>query len=272
MIDLPATLLDFFGVPLPEHMEGRPLDGVVQRDAPVREAALFGYHGCHVCVTDGRYVHMRGPQNPHNRPLYEYTLMPTHIKSLFSPAELQGATLQPPFEFSKGCPLLKVEGLGSIASVNPFLWGSLLFDLQSDPGQVNPIRDAEVELRIIDLMLELMRHNQAPADQYARLGLPEEGPADESHRTLGRTFEPQGRIGERSIRWTGKGQKMYHTLLRLAPFHMERQIEIAVEKKLAELGLTEVDEEHILTIMSEVIPQPYDVFVELHGPMIRKHG
>ena len=44
MIDLPATLLDLFGVALPPDMQGIPLGEVVARDAPTRDAALFGVH------------------------------------------------------------------------------------------------------------------------------------------------------------------------------------------------------------------------------------
>jgi arylsulfatase A-like enzyme len=271
-IDLPATLLDFFGVPLPADMEGQSLEQVVRSDAPVREAALFGYHGCHVCVTDGRYVYMRGPQNPENRPLYEYTLMPTHIKSLFAVEELQDIQLVQPFDFTKGISLMKIEGLGSIGSVNPFLWGSLLFDLESDPEQEHPVQDAAIEKRMIEFMLALMRKNDAPEDQYIRIGLSKEGPVTDEHLAVGRDFSPEGIVGSQPVRWTGKGQKMYYTFLRVVPFHMEKQIELAVEQQIITRKLTEIDDQQILSIFSEVIPQPYLVFVGLHSEMIQKRG
>lgn len=44
MIDLPATLLDYFAIDLPADMQGVPLWGVIAQDEPVREAALFGIH------------------------------------------------------------------------------------------------------------------------------------------------------------------------------------------------------------------------------------
>ncbi len=49
---------------------------------------MFGVFGGHVNVTGGRTVYMRlcGAENG---PLYEYTLMPTHMRARFSPAELQ---------------------------------------------------------------------------------------------------------------------------------------------------------------------------------------
>ncbi len=108
MIDLPATLLDLFGHPLPPDMLGQPLAETITSDRPVREFALFGTHGNHVNITDGRYVYMRGIAGEQNAPLCEYTLMPAHMRSRFSPTELEGMTLAPPFSFTKGCSVLRI--------------------------------------------------------------------------------------------------------------------------------------------------------------------
>jgi arylsulfatase A-like enzyme len=167
--DLPATLLDFFCVPRPSDMQGVPLAGTIRADAAVRDGALFGVFGGQVNVTDGRYVYMRAPPAPDNRPLHNYTLMPTHMKRRFSPEELATAQLVPPFSFSKGCPLLKVPA-------EPFMQqayslGNLLFDTQADPEQKKPLNDREIEARMIALMRRLMKENDAPEDQYMRLGL-----------------------------------------------------------------------------------------------------
>ena len=63
-------------------MLGQSLREVCASDSPVREAAIFGNHGGQVNVTDGRYVYMRAPTRPDNQPLYNYTLMPTHMRDL----------------------------------------------------------------------------------------------------------------------------------------------------------------------------------------------
>jgi arylsulfatase A-like enzyme len=167
-IDLAPTLLEFFGAEIPPDMQGRPLRATIAEDAPVREAALFGIHGGHVNCTDGRYVYMRAPVGPENAPLYEYTLMPTHLRHRFEPAEFEGAELVPPFAFTKGCPVLKLKAR---PWMDPHPFGTLLFDLDSDPGQDRPLRDPEVEARMIRLMTDLMAASDAPEEQYARLGL-----------------------------------------------------------------------------------------------------
>jgi arylsulfatase A-like enzyme len=171
MIDFPATLLDFFEVPLRPDMLGVPLRDTVAADAPVREAALFGVHGGHVNVTDGRYVYMRAPARPENKPLYEYTLMPTHIRSHFCIEELKTATLVEPFTFTKGVHLLRTEARPWIKAY-PF--GTLLFDLVDDPSQERPLDDAAVESMMIQHLIRLMVANDAPPEQFERLGLTEE--------------------------------------------------------------------------------------------------
>ncbi|MDG9724371.1 sulfatase [Streptomyces sp. DH41] len=175
-VDLAPTLLEFFGVDRPADMQGHPLP--IADDRPVREAGLFGIHGGHVNVTDGRYVYMRAPASPDNTPLYEHTLMPTHMRGRFTPDELADMELADPFSFTKGVRTVRVAGR---TYFNPHHFGTLLFDLQTDPEQADPIVDDAQELRMANLLLGLMRDCDAPVSQYERLGLPIEGPATEEH-------------------------------------------------------------------------------------------
>ncbi|MFF5976980.1 sulfatase [Streptomyces sp. NPDC012769] len=190
-IDLAPTLLDFFGVERPADMQGSPLP--VAEDTPVREAGLFGAHGGHVNVTDGRYVYMRAPVSSDNTPLYEHTLMPTHMRGMFSPAELAGAELAEPFPFTKGAPVLRTRGR---ALLNPYLHGTLLFDLATDPEQLTPLVDDELELRMASLLVEAMRANAAPPSQYGRLGLPADGPVTDKHLLVRAQREQAERAAE----------------------------------------------------------------------------
>jgi arylsulfatase A-like enzyme len=170
MIDFPATLLEYFGVEQPPAMQGIPLGPVIAQNAPTREAILFGYHGAAVNVTDGRYVYMRAAPGD-NTPLYEYTLMPTHMATLFGVDELQQWEQAGPFSFTKGCPVMKIPGRPAHTAHTVHELGHLLYDLQDDPSQQAPLADPEIEARMIRHLLDLMQANEAPAEQYQRLGL-----------------------------------------------------------------------------------------------------
>ncbi len=169
-MDLPATLLDYFGVPRPPDMLGQPLAEAIARDIPVREAALFGMFGAHVNCTDGRYVYMRAPAQAENAPLFEYTHMPTHMRRTFGVDEMRTAVMHPPFAFTKECPVMRIDARGR-AWCDAHGFGNLLFDLERDPGQAQPFRDPAIEKRMIDHLVRLMRAHDAPREQYDRLGL-----------------------------------------------------------------------------------------------------
>ncbi|WP_254802885.1 sulfatase [Kitasatospora sp. SUK 42] len=186
-IDFGPTLLEYFGVDRTPDMLGRPLREAVATDAPVREAGLFGSFGGHVSVTDGRHVYMRASAEPANRPLSEHTLMPTHMRGRFRPEELRGAELASPFTFTKGVPVLKVPGF---TFYSPYAFGTLLFDLETDPDQRNPLVDDELELRMAQLLVDQLRAADAPEEQYVRLGLPLDGKVTEEH-LLARRQQPQ---------------------------------------------------------------------------------
>lgn len=272
MIDMPATLYDYFEVPIPEDVEGQSLAQTLVADTPVREAALFGYHGTHVNVTDGRYVYMRGPEPADNRPLDEYTLMPTHIKSLFTPAELRELELAEPFAFTKGLQTLKVEGLGSIGTLNPYLWGTLLFDLEQDPEQENPLKDDEIERRMLRLMIERMQANDAPASQYERLGLPADGAIADEHLALERAVDPEDRVGTTRVTWEGKGKKMYYTLLHLVPFPIKQQFIAGVEDEIQQADSFHLDEDAVLQLIERAAKREGIALELLLGEIVKVKG
>jgi arylsulfatase A-like enzyme len=171
-LDIGPTLLEFFGLKPTADMLGKGLANTVADDTPVRQAAIFGLHGAHVNVTDGRYVYMRGPAGQHNGPLYQYTLMPTHMNSMFSPKELQHIELAGPFSFTKGCPVMKIGHGGQWVTRRAIAFPTTLFDLQHDPQQKRPVSDPALEQMMVDHLVRLMNQAQAPPEQYERLGLP----------------------------------------------------------------------------------------------------
>lgn len=176
-IDLMPTLLDLFGAPCPPEVQGRSLLPMLTRDAPVREAAIYGQFGGATNVTDGRYTYLRYPPPGRDEPMFHYTLMPTHMRSFFEPQELEHATLRPPFGFTKGLHVLQVpvvaEAAANMQRRYPALdANTVLYDLARDPGQTRPASSAPEEARLLALMRDVMRRHDAPPEAYARLGLP----------------------------------------------------------------------------------------------------
>jgi hypothetical protein len=151
-------------------MQGVDLKPVIENDSSIREGALFGLHGGHVNCTDGRYVYMRAPDSPDNTPLFNYTQMPTHMRTPFSIDEMHTMQRHPGFSFTKGSPVMQIKA-GAFQKTNAHHFGTMLFDLENDPEQKSPIDAPEKEAEMIELMKKLMRENDAPEEQYKRLGI-----------------------------------------------------------------------------------------------------
>ena len=216
-IDLPATLLEFFGLPIPCDMQGKSLRSTIESDTPVREYALFGYHGSYVNLCDGRYVYMRAPNNVGNQPLHEYTLMPTHMRDLFSVSELQDIKLSDPFTFTKGCRTMKIAIKATRISTPNF--GTKLFDVVNDPRQEHCIDDPVLEASLATALVAAMRENDSPPEQFERLGLPAKGvvsPEDIlSGRELIKKEKKPSVLSDRT--WSESAANMYRGLRRMLP-------------------------------------------------------
>ncbi len=162
-IDLGPTLLDFFGLEPTPTMLGKALGDVIADDAPVREAAIFGYFNHRVNVTDGRYKYLRCSVADASAACRQYTLMPASMRGF--KGGLDRIELAEPFAFTKGMRTLQIpadaRGQGD----------HLLFDLEADPQEQTPLRDEAVEARMLEHIARLMRECDAPPEQFVRMGV-----------------------------------------------------------------------------------------------------
>lgn len=177
-IDVMPTVLDLFGAAVPGEVTGHALLPAMENGRATRDAALFGYFGGGVNITDGRYTYFLFPADLSAEPLYQYTLMPTHMTSFFSLDELRQATQRPAFSFTKGSPVLKVplipgskfydaHGPGKVVEKT-----TILFDVENDPRQMQPIQAPDVAARLKQLIVNAMQAHDAPEEAFLRLGFP----------------------------------------------------------------------------------------------------
>ncbi|GHA61806.1 hypothetical protein GCM10008927_29060 [Amylibacter ulvae] len=104
-------------------------------------------------ITDGRYVYMRAPQNPENKPLYQYTLMPTHMRASFAVED---------FSFQKGAMTMKIENVTWVTRDKQF--DTMLWDTEKDPNQVSCLDNSKVESYLKSKMFELMLEVDTPTE------------------------------------------------------------------------------------------------------------
>lgn len=166
-IDLPATILSWFGQSIPDDMKGQDLKEVIAEDKQVRRYALFGYFGNQMNVTDGKYVYMMNAVNPEVQ-LYEYTLMPCNINRRMG-RELEYAVLSEALGFTKNMPLLKIPTRSFIYDITS-QYGNMLYDIENDPTQKEVLHDIEKEQELRQAAGSLMKENDAPEELLIRFG------------------------------------------------------------------------------------------------------
>ena len=198
-VDIPATLLDYFDVTRPPSMTGKPLLPAVQDDTPIRDYAMFGYFGGHINITDGNYVYMRCPREAGKENLYEYTLMPTRIDSMFKTSELTDIRIHPGFDFTLGAQVMQIPA--TFGYLNPWRFGDKFFDLKNDPRQMHSLHDEKRTLQFASAIAEEMRRHDAPSELYTRFELDPLMP--ERERAFAERWAKQ-------TLWTGKEYRCEH--------------------------------------------------------------
>lgn len=167
-IDTMPTILDLHGAPPPPHVQGKSLLSLLEKDAPIRDAVLYGYFGKEINVTDGRYTYFREPV-PGGK-VYHYTAQTVWAfdnpkqRQAFASAE-HGAFL----DHTDGFPVFRLEKASSTAEgALPF---SAVYDVKNDPGQERPIQGGPVEASMVEKLRALLREYGAPKEQFTRMGL-----------------------------------------------------------------------------------------------------
>ena len=260
-IDITASLLEFFGAEPGPDMQGRPIRPVIEENRAIRDYALFGIHGAHVNITDGRYVYMRAPESGENKPLFEYTLMPMHMRNLFSPAELADAELVPggSFPFTKGCPVLKIpkgngngkadfsallisgmdseeaKHIDNNSMVNAVNFGDKLFDMQNDPRQEHNLCDKEIQMRMAALLIRAMRENDAPAEQYERIGLSADGEITPEMMRITEDESCGTAPVAEHLRWEKGAVNYYHALMKFIPEPAREKTAMIIGESIAHM-------------------------------------
>lgn len=176
-IDLAPTVLDFFGLPIPGDMMGHSLRKTIKENEPVRRTCIYGTCGSQISCTDGMHTYVLAPVSKSNDPLYNYTLMPTHMRRMFPVEELQQMELTEPFSFTKGCKVLKIRNLEKREYIDENGWHpyeTVLIDLASGAEQRRPDIDPGLEACFRREIVRHMLVNDAPEEQYVRMGLAKE--------------------------------------------------------------------------------------------------
>ena len=167
-IDIAPTLLEYFKVDLNGYeMDGKPLTPIVNGNKKIHENILFGIYGGHINIYDGKYMLMKSPEKE-NKPLVSWTLMPANMRGFYKREILEGGSFISGGRFTNGIPCMKYE---EQVYIDPMQFGDLLFDLEADPEQKNPLEDLKIMEEMCRKLKKAMDQVEAPEEQFVRIGL-----------------------------------------------------------------------------------------------------
>ncbi len=251
-IDLAPTLLEFFGIERTKDMLGKALRDTISNDIPVHNYALYGFHGNQINITDGRYVYMRNSVK-RDAPVYEYTLMPTNMRSRYPLPALRKSELSKPFSFTKDTPLLKIPLSNSGFGGSPYRFGTHLFDLSVDPTQEHPIDDPEIEIQMMNAMAKLMSENDAPIHEFERVGLYPEGEMSVEYLISQRKdiSKLESIMPFDGFEWSPQAKEQFHTLELIARIP---DLSLKFQTFAQDANTSKIDSDLILRFINETVP------------------
>lgn len=177
-IDIMPTILDIFKQNIPEQVTGYSLLPLMQKNSEKksRDGCIFGQFGSAINFTDGRYSYFMYPLDPQVGDLYQYTLMPSHMRTFFEVADFKDAQIIKSLPFSQGFPVWRLpvnpDTKANMVKRYPLLDAkTVLFDLDEDPDQRKPLNDLDLEISIRKKIIRLMMENDAPEELFSLYGL-----------------------------------------------------------------------------------------------------
>ncbi len=179
-IDVMPTLLEYFGcqktVKNAPPLHGKSWLGLLaEKQEKVRDYAIYGWFGMPVNITDGRYTYFRSGSPQGNRPLFSYMSICTDIWTYVGRDCPEKMDMGRFLKYTR----YPVYRMPISMPDNPLVKDTLLFDLQTDPGQQKPICSREIEMRMIKALRRMLKEHDSPDEQFVRLGLTQNEVADE---------------------------------------------------------------------------------------------
>lgn len=170
-IDIMPTVLEYYSVPhndLPLHGESW-LPILYANASAKRKAALYGWFGQTVNVTDGRFTYFRAPASEENQPLHRYFLTP----GSFSMRDVCSIDFYDEAELGHFLPYTDYPVIRARAHKrrSPDWAETMLYDIEKDYAQTENLAGTGAEIEYAVKLVEAMQAMDAPDEQFERLGL-----------------------------------------------------------------------------------------------------
>jgi len=164
-VDLMPTIMELHGAAPSAPIHGQSFASLIEKDGKGRGELIWGYFGKDVNYFDGRHLYVCQPDPA--RPVHHHTLMPAGFRDYYPGEVLKKAEFGPFLGYTE-IPQMRWEMPSFRHRDAPE--HNMLFDLTVDPDR--PLESTRLEEEMKIRLARYLRSADAPACQFARLGLP----------------------------------------------------------------------------------------------------
>lgn len=187
-IDVMPTVMEYFDVSrevLHNPLHGKSLFPLLQhKKEKLRDDIIFGYFGKEVVYTDGKYTYMRAAKEETNQPLYMYCSVSSILRQYLGANDAVNVEDYDKIEIGRflswtNYPVYRFPS--EIVNFNnwsqnfqvrsKYNSNTLLFDIEADYEQLNPLDDKGLERELSEKLIRCMKKHDSPKEQFERLGL-----------------------------------------------------------------------------------------------------
>lgn len=166
-MDLMPTFMELHGGEDPPHVQAKSMVHLFNQEEDHNDAILYGYFGKDINLTDGRYTYCR--QAIEGSTLYNHSANACNFSDFEKRDVLAKAELGVFLDHTYDIPHFRMETKSRKHHNAPE--HNLIYDIEKDPEQQNPIHDETLENQLATQMKTLLDRYNAPTCQYERMGL-----------------------------------------------------------------------------------------------------
>ena len=187
-IDLLPTVLDYYDISTKKlqcKIHGKNLMPVLMGEKEqVRDSIIYGYFGKQVAYNNGKYTYFRAATNADNKPCNVYCSVPSVLRQYYGSDDgvdvkdynkiemgrFLSWTEYPVYKFPSEIINFDNESQ-DFSKRSDFNKENLLFDIENDYNQCEPITDQTLEEMLIKQLKQCMIDHDSPKEQFERLGI-----------------------------------------------------------------------------------------------------
>jgi arylsulfatase A-like enzyme len=167
-VDIMPTIMELHKAQVFETVHGKSLLHLLNKDDEKHhDTVLYGYFGKDINIFDGQYSYCRQPVE--DSVVYHHTAMPREYHDFCDRDLLKTADFGQFLKHTYGISHFRLKKKSYRHHNAPDY--NIIYDIKDDPNQRKPIMDEQLEKKLSQKMIDIMKSYDAPENEFKRIGL-----------------------------------------------------------------------------------------------------